>query len=60
MTPAVARLLALVVGPGGELLLAGDPDAATLGFRGADPAILADGADRFAAPAGPTRTGRRP
>ena len=50
MTPAVAELLAAVVGRGGELLLAGDPDAATLGFRGADPAYLAERADEFAAP----------
>ena len=49
MTPAVAELLAAVVGRGGELLLAGDPDAATLGFRGADPAYLAERADEFAA-----------
>ena len=56
MTPAVAELLAAVVGRGGELLLAGDPDAATLGFRGADPGYLADRADEFAAPGATTPT----
>ncbi len=56
MTPAVAELLAAVVGRGGELLLAGDPDAATLGFRGADPAYLAERADEFAAPGPDTRS----
>ena len=56
MTPAVAELLAAVVGRGGELLLAGDPDAATLGFRGADPAYLVERADEFAAPGPDTRS----
>jgi superfamily I DNA/RNA helicase/RecB family exonuclease len=56
MTPAVARLLATVVGRGGDLLLAGDPDAATLGFRGADPGYLAERADDFAAPGASTPT----
>jgi superfamily I DNA/RNA helicase/RecB family exonuclease len=56
MTPAVALLLAQVVGRGGELLLAGDPDATTLGFRGADPGVLADRADEFAAPGRSTPT----
>ena len=46
MTPAVAA----PAGRGGrrgvrDLLLAGDPDAATLGFRGADPGLLAERAD---------------
>ena len=40
MTPARRpRCWRPSVGRGGELLLAGDPDAATLGFRGADPAL---------------------
>ncbi len=56
MTPAVAGLLEMVVGQGGDLLLAGDPDAATLGFRGADPTILAEGAARFAAPGADSAT----
>jgi superfamily I DNA/RNA helicase/RecB family exonuclease len=42
-TPAVAALVRAVVGATGELLLVGDPDAATQGFRGADPALLVDG-----------------
>lgn len=50
MTPAVAALLSTLVGLGGDLLLAGDPDAATLGFRGADPTLLADGVQDFARP----------
>jgi superfamily I DNA/RNA helicase/RecB family exonuclease len=56
MTPAVAALVAAVVGRGGELLLAGDPDATTLGFRGADPGVLAERADEFAAPGAQTPT----
>lgn len=40
MTPAVADLLRLVAGPGGPLLLVGDPDLTTQGFRGADPALF--------------------
>ncbi len=43
LTPAAADLLRLVAGPGGPLLLVGDPDAATQGFRGADPALLVGG-----------------
>ena len=42
-TPAVAALVQAVVGGGGNLLLVGDPDAITQGFRGADPALLTDG-----------------
>ena len=40
MTPAVADLLRLVAGSGGPLLLVGDPDLTTQGFRGADPALF--------------------
>jgi superfamily I DNA/RNA helicase/RecB family exonuclease len=42
-TPAVAALVRAVVGAGGDLLLVGDPDATTQGFRGADPALLTEG-----------------
>lgn len=42
-TPAVAALVRAVTGGTGELLLVGDPDAVTQGFRGADPSLLVDG-----------------
>jgi len=41
-TPAVADLVRVLAGPGGEMLLAGDPDAVTQSFRGADPGLLLD------------------
>ena len=44
---ALARLLDLLVGRGGDLLLLGDPDATTQGFRGADPTLLAGAAQRY-------------
>ena len=44
---ALARLLDLLVGRGGDLLLLGDPDATTQGFRGADPALLAAAPQRY-------------
>ena len=50
MTPAVADLLQLVAGRGGQVLLVGDPDATTQGFRGADPALLVGPAGTLAAP----------
>lgn len=56
LTPAAYHLLLAVAGAGGSVLLAGDPDAATLGFRGADPAILAGRADELAAPGQSTET----
>ncbi|MFM5903651.1 MAG: PD-(D/E)XK nuclease family protein [Microbacteriaceae bacterium] len=37
LTPAAKRLLQALVRPGVGLVLFGDPDAATLGFRAADP-----------------------
>lgn len=40
LTPAAQRLLLTVVGPGTDLVLLGDPDAAVQTFRGADPHIL--------------------
>ncbi len=43
---ALARLLDLLVGRGGDLLLLGDPDATTQGFRGADPTLVAGAAER--------------
>jgi superfamily I DNA/RNA helicase/RecB family exonuclease len=43
-TPAVATLVRALVGHGGDLLLFGDPDSITQGFRGADPALLLSGA----------------
>jgi superfamily I DNA/RNA helicase/RecB family exonuclease len=42
-TPAVATLVQALVGSGGDLLLVGDPDSTTQGFRGADPALLVSG-----------------
>src|SRR3954451_2951191 len=41
-TPAVADLVRVLSGEGGDLLLAGDPDAVTQSFRGADPGLLLD------------------
>ena len=46
-TAAGQRLLDLLAGDGRDLLLAGDPDTATLTFRGADPHALAGAAHRF-------------
>ena len=41
LTPAALRLLQVVVGAGGvDLVLLGDPDAATQTFRGADPRLF--------------------
>ena len=41
LTPAAVRLLQVVVGRGGvDLVLLGDPDAATQTFRGADPRLF--------------------
>ncbi len=41
LTPAALRLLQVVVGGGGvDLVLLGDPDAATQTFRGADPRLF--------------------
>ncbi len=41
MTPAAARLVRALAGPGTDLVLLGDPDAAVQTFRGADPRLLA-------------------
>ncbi len=66
LTPAALRLLSTVAGPGAgpgpaggvaplgpgpDLVLVGDPDAATQTFRGADPRILAHGWTALADPA---------
>ena len=41
LTPAALRLLRVVVAGGGvDLVLLGDPDAATQTFRGADPRLF--------------------
>ena len=56
LTPAALRLLQVVVGRGGvDLVLLGDPDAATQTFRGADPRLFVT-----AWPDAPTRRARRP
>jgi superfamily I DNA/RNA helicase/RecB family exonuclease len=39
-TAAVGRLLSVLAGDGARVVLAGDPDAAVLTFRGAQPALL--------------------
>ncbi len=44
VTPATQRLLEVLVGAGGDVVLAGDPDSATQTFRGARPAFLATAA----------------
>ena len=67
LTPAALRLLSTIAGPAGagprdvgsaalgpgpDVVLVGDPDAATQTFRGADPRILAHGWTALADPAG--------
>ncbi|MFI7588435.1 ATP-dependent helicase [Spongisporangium articulatum] len=47
LTAATVRLLRLLAGGGRDLLLAGDPDAATQGFRGASPRFLGDAPELF-------------
>jgi superfamily I DNA/RNA helicase/RecB family exonuclease len=46
-TAATQRLLDVLAGGGHDLILAGDPDTATQGFRGARPRLLAEAPDRF-------------
>jgi len=53
LTAAAARLVGLLAGGGRDLLLVGDPDVATQGFRGARPRLVAEAADAFR-----TATGR--
>jgi superfamily I DNA/RNA helicase/RecB family exonuclease len=47
-TAATQRLLDVLAGGGHDLILAGDPDTATQGFRGARPQLLAEAPHRFA------------
>ena len=46
-TAATQRLLDVLAGGGHDLILAGDPDTATQGFRGARPQLLAEAPRRF-------------
>ncbi|MGF1663495.1 MAG: UvrD-helicase domain-containing protein, partial [Kineosporiaceae bacterium] len=50
LTAAGWRLLAALAPPGGDVLVAGDPDLATQGFRGGDPRLLVDAAEAVAGP----------
>jgi superfamily I DNA/RNA helicase/RecB family exonuclease len=47
VTAATQRLLEVLVGDGGDVVLAGDPDAATQTFRGARPSFLAGAASSW-------------
>jgi superfamily I DNA/RNA helicase/RecB family exonuclease len=49
LTVAAEHLLMALADGGRDILLAGDPDAATQTFRGARPRALAEAADRFTA-----------
>ncbi|MFN8082134.1 MAG: ATP-dependent DNA helicase [Kineosporiaceae bacterium] len=49
---AGAQLARLLGGDGRDLVLAGDPDVATQGFRGARPRLLAEAAQRLRGPDG--------
>lgn len=42
LTPAASYLLKVVSSKGADLVLAGDPDASTLGFRAADPRAMSN------------------
>ena len=42
LTPAASHLLKTLTSRGAELVLVGDPDASTLGFRAADPRAMSD------------------
>lgn len=42
LTPAASYLLKVITTKGADLVLAGDPDASTLGFRAADPRAMSD------------------
>jgi superfamily I DNA/RNA helicase/RecB family exonuclease len=56
-TAATQRLLEVLVGDGGDVVLAGDPDAATQTFRGARPAFLTGAASSWRrADGAPART----
>jgi len=47
VTAATLRLLGLLAGRGRDLILTGDPDAATQAFRGGRPRALAEAAETF-------------
>ncbi len=47
LTTSGARLVAMLAGGGHDLVLLGDPDVATQGFRGARPRLLTEAADRL-------------
>ena len=49
LTPAAANLLKVATSRGAELVLIGDPDASTLGFRAADPRAMKNLAEEIAA-----------
>jgi superfamily I DNA/RNA helicase/RecB family exonuclease len=48
LTPAAMRLLRVLAGSSRGLILVGDPDSSTLGFRAADPRAMANLAERVA------------
>lgn len=52
LSTAGAHLARLLGGDGRDLVLAGDPDVATQGFRGARPRLLAEAAQRLRGPDG--------
>ncbi len=49
LTPSAMRLLKVLAGTDRGLILIGDPDSSTLGFRAADPRAMANLADSLAA-----------
>jgi superfamily I DNA/RNA helicase/RecB family exonuclease len=49
LTPAASNLLKVATSRSAELVLIGDPDASTLGFRAADPRAMKDLAEEIAA-----------
>jgi superfamily I DNA/RNA helicase/RecB family exonuclease len=56
LTPSAMRLLKVLAGANRGLILIGDPDASTLGFRAADPRAMANLADSMAALRGSAAT----
>ncbi|MEY4423427.1 MAG: hypothetical protein RLZZ258_530 [Actinomycetota bacterium] len=48
LTPAASDFIAVLASKGASLVLLGDPDSSTLGFRAADPRAMANLADRVA------------
>ena len=49
LTPAASNLLLTLCSRGAEIVLVGDPDASTLGFRAADPRAMSNLAGKIAA-----------